>query len=150
MTPDRIRAAERELIATMLRDHADARVNDAPAYAEAIYDAEALVRGGRPVYAPGPTADSAAAEVRQLRAVIEGRRAPPTDDELVAHRAAGGSWRIVTDSLLIGCADRQPDYNVRIIVDGLARLRRPVRVRWWALDAGHCVCPWPSVRATSD
>ena len=70
MTPDRVRAAERELIATMLRDHADARVNDAPAYAEAIYDAEALVRGGRPVYAPGPTADSAAAEVRQLRAAI--------------------------------------------------------------------------------
>lgn len=92
----------------------------------------------------------AVAEIERLRAVIEGRRAPPTDDELVAHRAAGGSWRIVTDSLLIGCADRQPDYNVRIIVDGLARLRRPVRVRWWALDAGHCVCPWPSVRATSD
>ena len=68
MTPDEIRAAERERIATILRDHADARTNDAPAYAEAIYDAEALVRGGRPVYAPGPTAGSAAAEVRQLRA----------------------------------------------------------------------------------
>ena len=93
---------------------------------------------------------AAVVEIERLRAVIEGRRAPPTDAELAAHRAAGGSWRIVTDSLLIGCADRQPDYNVRIIVDGLARLRRPVRVRWWALDAGHCVCPWPSVRATSD
>ena len=45
-------AAERERIATMLRDNADELVNDAPEYAEAIYDAEALVRGEWPVYAP--------------------------------------------------------------------------------------------------
>ena len=48
-------AAERERLAALLRDHADDRVNDAPEYAEAIYDAEALVRGERPVYAPRAT-----------------------------------------------------------------------------------------------
>lgn len=48
-------AAERERIATLLRNHADDRVNDAPAYSEAIYDAESLVRGERPVYAPRAT-----------------------------------------------------------------------------------------------
>ena len=45
-------ATERDRIAALLRDHADDRVNDSPEYAEAIYDAEALVRGERPVYAP--------------------------------------------------------------------------------------------------
>jgi len=45
-------AAERERLAAMLRNHGDDRVNDAPEYAEAIYDAESLVRGERPVYAP--------------------------------------------------------------------------------------------------
>lgn len=47
--------AERVRIATMLRDHADERVNDSPEYAEALYDAESLVRGERPVYAPAAT-----------------------------------------------------------------------------------------------
>ncbi len=57
-------AAERERIATMLRDNADELVNDAPEYAEAIYDAESLVRGERPVYALRSTMAAALAAAR--------------------------------------------------------------------------------------
>ncbi len=57
-------AAERERIAGMLRNHADDRVNDSPEYAEAIYDAESLVRGERPVYAPRATMAAALANAR--------------------------------------------------------------------------------------
>ena len=57
-------AAERERIATMLRDNADELVNDAPEYAEAIYDAESLVRGERPVYAPRAMMAAALATAR--------------------------------------------------------------------------------------
>ena len=57
-------AAERERLAALLRDHADDRVNDAPEYAEAIYDAEALVRGERPVYAPRATTKDLLARAR--------------------------------------------------------------------------------------
>ena len=57
-------AAERERIATMLRDNADELVNDAPEYAEAIYDTESLVRGERPVYAPRSTMAAALAAAR--------------------------------------------------------------------------------------
>ena len=57
-------AAERERLAALLRDHADDRVNDAPEYAEAIYDAESLVRGERPVYAPRATTKDLLARAR--------------------------------------------------------------------------------------
>jgi hypothetical protein len=57
-------ATERERFAAMLRNYGDARVNDAPEYAEAIYDAESLVRGERPVYALRSTMAAALAAAR--------------------------------------------------------------------------------------
>lgn len=57
-------AEERKRIASMLRDNADELVNDAPEYAEAIYDTESLVRGERPVYAPRSTMAAALAAAR--------------------------------------------------------------------------------------
>jgi hypothetical protein len=84
-------------------------------------------------------------EAERLREIIDGREVPPTDDELLAHHAARGSWRFLTDSFAVGSGDRQPIYNARIVIASLAANPRPSR--WWALDAVGAPCAWPAVGA---
>jgi hypothetical protein len=76
-----------------------------------------------------------------LRAVIEGRTTPPTDEEVAAHAAAGGQWRTLglrgfglSGDVLDGDASRA----IRAVSE-----RSRVPRRWWALDAEGRPCGWP-------
>jgi len=81
------------------------------------------------------------AERDALRAVIEGRTTPPTDEEVAAHAAAGGGWVL--------CNPAAPlDTRVVCLSAATARVRadfcrRTVTRRWWALDAEGRPCGWP-------
>lgn len=81
------------------------------------------------------------AERDALRAVIEGRTTPPTDEEVAAHAAAGGQWRTLglrgfglSGDVLDGDASRA----IRAVSE-----RSRVPRRWWALDAEGRPCGWP-------
>ena len=76
-----------------------------------------------------------------LRAIVEGRTTPPTDEEVAAHEAAGGGWVL--------CNPAAPlDTRVVCLSAATARVRadfcrRTVTRRWWALDATGRPCGWP-------
>ena len=77
-----------------------------------------------------------------LHAIIEGRTVPPTDAELAAHEAAGGSW------LLMWQFDGEPRVDTaRLLVQvrGYARGHARWMYRWIALDANGSPCAWPEV-----
>lgn len=90
-------------------------------------------------------------EVERLRAIIEGRTVPPTDEEIEVHEAAGGRWRCV--ATVDGqrapglCFDGARDIVGReSVFDGLPRRIGSVYVEtWWALDCHGMPCPWPVV-----
>lgn len=78
------------------------------------------------------------AEIEALRAIIEGRTTPPSDEEIIAHHAAGGSWlhaygrtHDVIDVMRVASNKR----------DGLAA--HGIASTWWALDAQSRPCAWP-------
>jgi hypothetical protein len=80
------------------------------------------------------------AERDELRAIVEGRKEPPTDAETIAHHAAGGSWlaagnhgRVLTHTMR----------EARHTRDYLAAQR--MTATWWALDANSRPCAWPKV-----
>lgn len=83
------------------------------------------------------------AEVERLRAIIEGRTTPPTDAEIAALIAAGGSWRVVETIRCGGVVLHVEEIDDARRVRDLAP--RECRQRWWALDAQHCPCAWPVV-----
>lgn len=80
-------------------------------------------------------------EVERLREIIAGRDRAPTDAEIEAHEAAGGSWLmhvygadprlLLSGALAIMWRDR---------MDGL-----DITIRWWPLDASGAPCAWPVV-----
>ena len=78
-----------------------------------------------------------------LHAIIEGRATPPTDAEIAAHDAAGGTW------LVRYRRDGWGGDDAALFLDVLAP--RDVRgdglaaVRWWPLDASGRPCAWPEV-----
>lgn len=85
-------------------------------------------------------------ERNELRAILAGREAPPTDAEIEAHDAAQGVWlcrltdargveRLVLDA-------RQARFHARPDVGARWQV-----VRWWALDRDGCPCAWPVVPA---
>lgn len=77
-----------------------------------------------------------------LHAIVEGRAAAPTDAELAAHAAAGGSWLVRYHRDGWGGDDAAAFLDVldpREIRDGLRA------VRWWALTIDGRPCAWPEV-----
>ena len=92
------------------------------------------------------------AERDALRAIIEGRDTPPTDAEIAAHHAVGGSWRCLSpewDGTMTSDCDTARDLGA----EGWAHAARTVPMhgmtRWWALDAAGRPCTWPVVDGVS-
>ena len=74
--------------------------------------------------------------VRELRAIVEGRTTPPSDEEARAHIDAGGVFRMV-------CGTRVFTAESMIAVD--IAIEDFPGGRWWALDAQKRPCAWPVV-----
>ena len=89
--------------------------------------------------------DLAEREVARRQAIIEGRAVPPTDEEIEAHAAAGGKWRVTARWGRIG--GRPSTDTVNSWAPGIARLLREQEdTRWWATDADDVLCDWPTAR----
>lgn len=70
-----------------------------------------------------------------LRAIIDGRTTPPTDEEAEAHFGVGGIFGMV-------CADGYFTGSC------LSEIRRSIEYppgRWWAYDRDGRPCAWPEV-----
>ncbi len=92
--------------------------------------------------APDEQSADGPSEVGRLQGIIEGRHAPPTTEEIVAHIEACGSW-------LIGS---RGGYNV--LESDLERLqefadrcrRMNLSWRWVAINVSGAPCEWPTVK----
>ena len=73
-----------------------------------------------------------------LRAIVEGRTTPPSDEEIAAHEAAGGLWRCPN-------ADRQAMGGPRARVARTVDARMGHVTTWWPLDTHGRPCAWPVV-----
>ncbi len=81
------------------------------------------------------------AEVDALRAIVEGRTVPPTDEEIMAHCRGVGAWVVTSPSWVQrvrGIA------SVRMLADD-HRESEDATWRWIALDATGRPCAWPTV-----
>jgi hypothetical protein len=89
--------------------------------------------------------DAVTAERDAFRAIIEGRTAPPTFAERVAHMEAHrrNRWmaRASTGAVVIGDFDDPP---MR------AALTTLIPVCWWPLDADGRPCAWPTAAPATD
>ena len=90
------------------------------------------------------------AERDALRAIVEGRTAPPSDDEIEAHEAAGGLWRWVATidgEVVPGLSgDACEAFRGGAFASFVSRRRGVVYAEtWWALDAQGRPCAWPVV-----
>lgn len=84
------------------------------------------------------------AAVSRLRAIIEGRTTPPTDEEIAAHAATGGRWAVSTRD---GSADLVTlPRAVHLLRD--ERAPRYAPKRWVALDTDCRPCAWPIVEVS--
>lgn len=87
-----------------------------------------------------------AAEATALRAIVEGRTAPPTDEEALAHDRAGGRWLVLRASR--GSLGRS-DADFAVFGLGVAWISPtptddfPGVERVWALDSNGRPCAWP-------
>lgn len=91
----------------------------------------------------------AESKVAELEAIIAGRTTPPTDAEINAHAAAGGSWmtRGGWGAMRFAVHLSDPEYvrnwregEMRSVLDeGAPR----TSMRWWSLDAEGRLCAWP-------
>lgn len=76
------------------------------------------------------------ARVAELEAIIAGRTTPPTDAEIEAHAATGGSW-------LTGDTVTWAPESLRAMRDGGEVAANGCA--WIALDADNRPCVWPEV-----
>lgn len=90
-------------------------------------------------------------ECDALRAIVEGRTAPPSAAEIAAHEAAGGLWWVIvrTESL-----DEHPVVYDTASARALAAYQRnadpeAAPIRWWALSRNRIPCAWPVVDGVS-
>lgn len=85
--------------------------------------------------------DEARAEVGRLRAIVEGGTAPPTDEDIAVHAAAGGFWQArLADGPLMHAGPRDAALLRWLRDDGaLAQV--------WVLDATGRPCGWPTPAA---
>lgn len=87
-----------------------------------------------------------------LRAIVDGRTAPPTEAEIAAHEAAGGRWRsIVPGEFILSTGDGDAEDARQ--TSAVQRANEPIimraGVRWWAIDAQGRCCAWPVVAEAS-
>lgn len=88
------------------------------------------------------TVVSQAAEIERLRAVIDGRTTPPTDEEIEAHWRAGGAWTVGKDPWGGGGADiAHPPYVMQVRDDPRVTWERV----WIPRDKTGRPCAWPVV-----
>lgn len=80
------------------------------------------------------------ARVRELDAIIEGRAEGPTNDELIAHDAAGGGWAVRPQGFTVSVTMGGPSYT-HAWRERLSTQDHPAR--WWPLDASGRPCAWP-------
>ena len=86
------------------------------------------------------------AEAALLRSIIEGRTTPPTDAEIAAHEARGGTWLVGG-----GTIHRARDaHETRTMCERRAKLCAECppgwpAYRWLALDSHGRPCAWPTV-----
>ena len=110
-----------------------------------FFDGHCTHRWWRRDSRPAETLDLVA-EVRRLRAIIDGRNVPPTDAEIDAHRAAGGGWIVGDRPFYLSVEVR----DARSLCERRAALHvaEPPMwppYRWIALDADGRPCAWPTV-----
>ena len=106
---------------------------------ETIADLRALLGDPEVVSVDIDVAHALADEVERLRAIVEGRTTPPTDEEIASHHATRGRW-YVADHAGGGEVRGYPP-TVREIA-GWHR-ERAATWRWCALDSHGRPCAWP-------
>lgn len=89
-------------------------------------------------------ANELALQVAALRAIIEGRTVAPTDAEIDAHEAAGGTWTCTTAGEWL-FSDAGMDAEGARNLRGVLAADSWAKPRWWAHDANDTPCAWPSV-----
>jgi len=92
-----------------------------------------------------------ARELSEARAIINGRAAPPTDAEIAAHHAAGGTWLVDGSVWLIwpeptGIVLRRP--HCEDTRGDIARSRIDAHAGrvWVPISAHDRPCAWPEVQ----
>jgi hypothetical protein len=85
------------------------------------------------------------AEAALLRSIIEGRTTPPTDAEIAAHEARGGTWRVVALSAYGKPPLPSWDFVAGGFVQEVMGEDSVGDYRCWPLDADGRPCAWPTV-----
>ena len=85
-----------------------------------------------------------AAEIASLRAIIDGRTTPPTDEEIEAHHHAGGTWYVASTH---GRALTTTRADAVALCAHLAANKYPAT--WWAIGVRGRPCAWPVVTEAS-
>lgn len=88
----------------------------------------------------------------ELRDILDGRAAPPTEAEMEAHEAVGGLWRWVSTmdgGIVRGCsADGEPWVYTDDPMYALPKRRGSVyRTRYWALNSRGELTAWPKAKS---
>ena len=75
-------------------------------------------------------------------AIIAGRTTPPTDTEIEAHNAAGGTWYVASTHGRALTTTKRDAIAVRdhVVANGYPST-------WWAIDVRRRPCAWPVVKA---
>ena len=81
-----------------------------------------------------------AAEIASLRAIIDGRTAPPAGEEIEAHHRAGGTWYVASTH---GRALTTTRGDAIALCAHLAANKYPAT--WWAIGVRGRPCAWPVV-----
>jgi len=90
------------------------------------------------------------AALAEAHAIIDGRKVPPTTEEIAAHEATGGRWLFTASTDIGGRPLPVPDvsvadagFNAYEARDG--QIECGDAVHWWPLDATGRPCAWPVV-----
>ena len=84
---------------------------------------------------------AAEAEVTRLRAMLDGRTTPPTETEVTAHAARGGSWLLTT--MLDGRAWSRIREHAEVVVTDVAYLAERGEIARWVPLLHGTACEWP-------
>lgn len=109
---------------------------------ETIADLRALLGDPEVVSVDLDVALALADEVERLRAIVEGRTMPPTEEEFEGHAAAGGAWLVTLPEVKQVRFKPETRY-----VDDLREAHRLwwcEGARWVAVMDGR-PCAWPEV-----
>ena len=85
-----------------------------------------------------------AAEIERLRAIVNGRTASPTGEEIEAHHRAGGTWYVASTHgrALTTTRDDAIALCGHLAANGYS-------ATWWAIDTRRRPCAWPVVAEAS-